>query len=153
MAPRIRPPAGFTFTLCPCRFESRWLLLISPPHFCSHYTTWGKNYPAAEKLSGGLKTMRRRNNYPWPAQVGQKFEKLIQKLSHSAKNTLFHIFIHWTKLYIIFIHRTELYSILLLWAELYPISIHCRTLPYLNTLSRTIPYVNTLSRTHPILVH
>ena len=38
-----------------------------------------------------------------------------RKLSHSAENTLFHIFIHWIELY-----------------------------HYLNTLDRTIPYLNTL---------
>ena len=25
--------------------------LVFPPYLCSHYTTWGKIYPAAEKLS------------------------------------------------------------------------------------------------------
>ena len=58
--------------------------LLPPPHFCSHYTTWGKSYPAAEKLygssifirerqrkgaagvreAGGGKIIRRRKNYP-----------------------------------------------------------------------------------------
>ena len=70
----------------------------SPPHLCSHYTTWGENYPsAALKTSGGVKIMRQRNNYHGLAWVDQKSEKKISqcpKLSHSAENTLFHIFLH-----------------------------------------------------------
>ena len=89
--------------------------LSPPPHFCSHYTTRGKvirrrkNYPAAaEKLSrGGVKIIRQRNNYPGRARVDQNSKKKISncpKLSHSAENTLFHIFIHCAELYPIFIH-------------------------------------------------
>ena len=47
-----------------------------------------------------------------------------QSLSKSAQNTLFHILIHWTKLYPILIHWAELYPILIHWTELYPILIH-----------------------------
>ena len=69
--------------------------LVSPLPTSAHTTLLGENYPAAEKLSrGGVKTIQRRNNYPGRAQVGQKFEKKVRKLSHSAKNTLFHIFLH-----------------------------------------------------------
>ena len=119
-----------------------------PPHTSAHTILLGG------KLSGGgVKTIRRRNNYPGWAQVGQKFEKNSKcpKLSHSAENTLFHIFIHWAKLYPIFIHWTELYPIFKHWIELYPILIHCRTVPYLNTLSWTISYFTTLNRTVPYL--
>ena len=45
-SPQVRVPVGD--------------LVFPPPHFCSHYTTtggkifrWRKNYPVAEKLSGG----------------------------------------------------------------------------------------------------
>ena len=49
--------------------------LPPPAHLCSHYTTWGKNYPAAEKLSAGVKINRRRHAYPGRAKVVQKCEK------------------------------------------------------------------------------
>ena len=52
--------------------------LVFFPHFCSHYTTRREIYPAAEKLSrGGVKSIRRWNNYRSRAQVGQKFEKKL----------------------------------------------------------------------------
>ena len=66
--------------------------LVSPPQSCSHYTTWGKIYPVAEKVSGGLKIMRRRNNYPGRSQVGPKIEKKSQncctvpKIPHSKSS-------------------------------------------------------------------
>ena len=59
-------------------------LLLPPPPLCSHYTTWGNIYPAAEKLTGGVKIMLRRNIYPGRARVGPKFEKKF-KNSHSAE--------------------------------------------------------------------
>ena len=58
---------------------------------------WRKKYPAAEKLSGGGKFIRRQNNYPAAGVGGPKIRKkisLCRKLSHSAENTLFHILIH-----------------------------------------------------------
>ena len=67
--------------------------LIFSPHFCSHHTTGRKvirrrreNYLAPWKLSGGVKTMQRRKNYPRRARVGQKFEKFFRRKSHSAEN-------------------------------------------------------------------
>ena len=103
------------------------LVFFDPPLLLTLYYYGGKSFPAAENLSGGGKIIRWRNNYPGRARVDQKFEKKFSKcpkLSHSAENTLFHIFIHWTELYPIFIHWTELYPILIHWAELYPILIH-----------------------------
>ena len=50
-----------------------------------------------KKLAGGVKSMRRKNNYPGWARVEQKLEKKIEeiskcrKLSDSGENTLFHI--------------------------------------------------------------
>ena len=82
--------------------------LISPPPLILTLYYLGKKYPAAEKLSSGLKFVRRRNNYPGPVQVGQKFEKKIPKLSHSAENTLF------------------------------PILIPCEAIPYPYTLPKTL---------------
>ena len=124
------------------------LVFPPPPPTSAHTILLGGKISA-----GGVKTVRRRNNYPGRAQVGQKFEKNSQcpKLLHRAETTLLHIFIHWAKLYPIFIHWTEVYPIFKHWTELYPILITCRTVPYLNTLSRTIPYLNTLSRTVPYL--
>ena len=66
-----------------------------------------------------------------------------RKLSNSAKNTLFHILIHWTELYPILIHWTELYPISKHWAELYPILIHWTEL-YPILIHWTEPYLNTL---------
>ena len=60
--------------------------LIYPPHFCSHYTTLGKNYPAAEETSVGVKINRRRHTYPGRPQVGKKFKKFSSKISHTAEN-------------------------------------------------------------------
>ena len=57
-----------------------------PPHFCSHYFIWGEKYPAAEKLSSGVKIIRRRNKYPGRARVGQRFDKKVSKKSHSDKS-------------------------------------------------------------------
>ena len=70
---------------------------LLPPHLYLHYTTWGKHYPAAEKLCGGRINIRRPNNYRWRARMGQKLEKKItqcRKLSHSGETTLFQILIH-----------------------------------------------------------
>ena len=103
--------------------------LISPPHSTSAHTIL-----LGEKLSGGVKIMLRRNNYPGRARVGQKIEKKIlqcRKLSHTAENTLFHIL------------------------------IHCETIPYPYSLPKTlslyiaenIPYLNTLPKLYPILIH
>ena len=79
----------------------------------------------AEKLSpGGVKTIRRRNNYPRRSQVGQNFEKQL-----TAPKT---------------VAQCRKYPI----PYLYTLR---QTIPYLNTLSRTIPYPNTLSRTIPYL--
>ena len=66
--------------------------LVFPP---APPPTYAHTILLGEKISsGGLKTIRRRNNYPERAPMDQKFEKKMQKLSHSAENTLFHIFIH-----------------------------------------------------------
>ena len=73
--------------------------------------------------------------------MGQQFEKKIsqcRKLSHSTKNTLFHILIHCeTILYPYTLPKTLFYYI-------------AETIPYLNTLPklypihrRNIPYLNT----------
>ena len=75
--------------------------LVSPPHLCSHYTTEGKNMRRRRKnLSAGgiIKRERQRKGAvgvreAGRAQVCLKFEKK-RKLSHSAENTLFCIFIH-----------------------------------------------------------
>ena len=84
-------------------------LVFPPPHFCSHYTT------AAEKLPcGGVKTIRRRNNYPGRAQVGRNFEKKLtvpKSVAQCRKNPI---------------------------PYLYTLS---QTIPYLYTLNRTIPYL------------
>ena len=82
--------------------------LVSPPHLSSHYSTWRKIYPAAEKLTEGVKFNRRRHNYPRRGAGGQKIFKKIRKLSRSAEITLFHIL------------------------------IHCETIPYPNTLPKTL---------------
>ena len=67
--------------------------LSPPPLLLTLYYSW-ENYPTAEKLSrGGVKIIRRRNNYPERAQV-PKNSKENRKLSQSAENTLFQIFIH-----------------------------------------------------------
>ena len=124
--------------------------LVFPPPFSDHTILLGG------KLTGGGKIIpRRHENFPAAVYIsragagGPKIRKKLTapKLSHSAKNTLFHIFIPWAKLYPIFIHWTELYPIFKPWTELYLILIPCRTVPYLNTLSWTIPYLNTSSRT------
>ena len=54
--------------------------LVFSPHFSSLYPLYyqGENYPAAENLPcGGVETIRRQNNYPGRAQVGQNFEKKL----------------------------------------------------------------------------
>ena len=61
-------------------------LVFPPPHLCSHYTTLGKIIRRRKKISGGVKIMQRRKNYPQRARVGQKPEKKIRKLSHSVEN-------------------------------------------------------------------
>ena len=110
---------------------------LPPPHFCSHYTTTG------EKNSVGGKTIRRRNNYPERRQV-PKNSKKIRKMSHSAENNLFKIFIHWTELYPIFIQWPELHPIFIQWADLYPILIHWADL---------YPILLHWAELYPILIH
>ena len=86
-----------------------------PPPTSAHTILLGENYKGAsaegsrggrerkctaggqtaEKLSrGGVKNIQRRNNYPGRAQVPENSKKKIRKLSQSAENTLFQIFIH-----------------------------------------------------------
>ena len=114
-------------------------LIFHPPHFCSHYTTWRKNYKgasaegsrgsrerkrtgwkqASEKLSAGVKTNCRRHNYSGRAPVGKKVEKNPKFVAHCRK---------------------------------YPVPYLCtliQTIPYLYTLNRTIPYLDTFRRTIP----
>ena len=66
--------------------------LVFPPPPTSAHTILLKL--SGGKLSGRVKILRRRKNYPGRARVGQKFEKKCRTVSHSAENTLFHIFIH-----------------------------------------------------------
>ena len=139
----------------------------SPPHFCSHYTTWGKLMRARQRkgaagvreAGSGLKIIQRRKNYPasgggifitggwgWAKNSKKKSKKISQcrKLSHSAENALFHIFIHWTQLYLIFLHSAELRPILKHWAEIYPILIHWAEL---------YPILIHWAKLYPILIH
>ena len=67
--------------------------LVSPSLLFTLYYL-GENYKAttaegSRRRTGG----RRRKNYPRRAQVPKNYKK-IRKMSHSAENTLFHIFIH-----------------------------------------------------------
>ena len=118
------------------------LLLPRPPPLMLTLYYLGKNYPAAKKISrGGVKFIRRRNNYPGRKQVPKNSRK-IRKLSHSADKSLFHYFCTLSRTipYLYTMNRTIPY-----------LSTLNRTIPYLKTLSRIIPYVNTLSRTIPYL--
>ena len=47
-----------------------------------------KNSPAAEKLSGGLKMIGRRNIYPGRAQVGQNLEKNSKIVAQCRKQPI-----------------------------------------------------------------
>ena len=54
-------------------------------------------YPATEKLSrGGVKTIRRRNNYPRRAQVGQNFKKklTVPKTVAQCRKVPFSLFVY-----------------------------------------------------------
>ena len=110
---------------------------------------WGKNFKgaagvrqAAEKLSrGGVKTIRRRNNYPGRAEVPKNSKKNPKIVAQYRKYPIPYVYtLSRTIPYLYTLNRTIAY--------LYTLS---RTIPYLNTLSRTIPYLNTLSRTIPYL--
>ena len=85
-----------------------------PPPTYAHSILLGENYPEAEKVSrGGVKTIRRQNNYPGRTQVGRKFEKLrVPKTVAQCRK----------------------YPI----PYLYTLS---QTIPYLYKLNRTIPYL------------
>ena len=85
---------------------------------------------AARKLSrGGVKIIRRRNNYPGRAQVSKNSQKNPKIVAECRKYPIPNLYT---------LNRTIPY--------LYALN---RTIPYLNTLSRTIPYLNTLSRIIP----
>ena len=138
------------------------LFFPPPPHFCSHYITWGKiirerQRKGAKAVRSSVKFKRRRQNYPGREQVGKKFEKKIpqcRKLSHSAEKILFHIFIHWAKLYTIFIHWTELYPIFIPWTELYPILKHLAELyPILKHWAELSPILIHWAELYPMLIH
>ena len=138
-------------------------ILLGLKDYLGH-TTWVSGRQVAEKISSSVKIMRQRNKYPGRARVDQKFGKKIRKMSHSAENTLFNIFIHWaelypiyinwTELYPIFIHWTDLYPILIHWAELYPIFIHWTEL-YLIFIHWTelYPILIDWAELYPILLH
>ena len=83
------------------------------------------------KLSGGVKTIRRRNNYPGRAQVPKNSKKNPKFVAQCRKYPIPYLYT---------LSRTIRY--------LYTLN---RTIPYLYTLNRTIPYLNTLSRTIPCL--
>ena len=152
--PRIRPPARFIFHSV--RADSNptdWSSSSPPPpHFCSHYNTWGKNYKrasvegsrggrerkytagrqAGEKLSrGGVKIIRRRSNYPGRAQVPKNSKKNPKIVAQCQKYPIPNLYT---------LNRTIPY--------LYTLN---RTIPFLYTSNRTIPYLNILSRTIPYL--
>ena len=95
-----------------------------PPHLCSQYTTWGKNYPVAEKLSNYAAV-----ELSGAGAGGPKIQKnlsaencrTLPKIPYSIpRRILIHdtIFIHCRPILI----RTYL-NIL---PKLYPILIHCR---------------------------
>ena len=113
-------------------------LVFPTPHptpTYAHTILLGENYPAAEKVSrGGVKTIRRRNNYPGRMQVGRKFEKKLRVAKTVAQCRKYPI------PYLYTLSQTIPY-----------VNTLSRTIPYLNTLNRTIPYLNTLSRTIPYL--
>ena len=152
--------------------------LSAPPPTYAHTILLGGNYKGAsaegsrggrerrctagrqtaEKLSrGGVKIIRRRINYPGRARVDQNSKKKISKclkLSHSAENTLFHIFIHWAELYPIFIHWTKLYPIFIHWTDLYPILIHWTKLyPMLIHWAELYPILIHWAELYPIFIH
>ena len=94
-----------------------------------------KNYAAAEYLSGGGMLMRGARG--WLKNSRKKISQ-CRKLSHSAKNILFHI------------HCETI---------LYPCTLHYLIIlpPYPLTnlswnIAKTIPYLNTLPKLYPILI-
>ena len=121
---------------------------VFPPPTSAHTILLGG------KLSrGGVKTIRRRNNYPGRARVGQKFEKNRKIVSQCRKYPIPNLYtLNRITPYLYTLNRTipSLYTLTRTTPYLNTLS---RFLPYVNALSRTIPYLNTLSRTHPILIH
>ena len=105
------------------------------------YYNGGKIFPVAEKLSGGEKSIRRRNNYPERAQVPKNPKKNPKIVAQCRKYPTPNLkTLSQTIPYLNTLSRTIPY-----------LNTLNRTIPYLNTLSRTIPYLNTLSRTIPYL--
>ena len=95
-----------------------------------------------KKLSrGGVKIIRRRNNYPGRAQVPKNLKKNPKIVAQRRKYPILYLYtLSGTIPYLYTLNRTIPY-----------LKTLSRTIPYLNTLSRTIPYLNTLSRTIPYL--
>ena len=140
--------------------------LVFPPPTSAHTILLGGNYKGAsaegsrgnrerkctagrqtaEKLSrGGVKIIRRRNNYPGRARVDQNSKKKNLKVPKTVaqcrKYPIPYLYtLSRTIPYLYTLNRTVPY--------LYTLN---RLIPYLNTLNRIIPYVNTLSRTIPYL--
>ena len=127
-----------------------------------------------EKLSGGVKIMRRQNTYPAVGADGQKLEKqdfrekltVLQIVAQCRKTT--HSTQHYLntlpKTYPTLMHLSAPITYLNTWGSSTPLAVlfacilvqfffkivaQCRKypIPYLNTLNRTVPYLNTLSRT------
>ena len=106
------------------------LVLLSPPHLCSHYTTWGKI------SGGGVKIMRRQNIYKEAVGVRE-----VGGGRGWAKRSK-----------LIFLKNFTVPKIVAKCRK-YPI-------PYLNTLRdllcskpNAIVYVNTLPKLYSILIH
>ena len=113
---------------------------LPPPHFCSHYTVWGKNYKGAS--ADGT---RRPKNYAAAQKLSragagsQKFEKKTKIVAQCRNFPIPYLYtLSRTIPFPYTLNRTIPY--------LYTLN---RTIPYLNSLNRTIPYRNTLSRTIP----
>ena len=107
------------------------------------------NIRTRNKISAGVPNIRARINYPRGRGCRKKFlnffEKIWQKLSHSAENTLFHILIHALHTSIHWLHiLIHALTILIHW-----LGFRVST-PYLNTC-----YLWLGSRLHalPILIH
>ena len=113
-----------------------------PPTLCSHYTTWGKITKRRRKIIrerqrkwavgvrevGGVKYIRRHNNFPVAGAGGTK----TRKKSHSAENCCT-------------VPKTP-YPIARRTLIHYTILIHCRPI-----LKRT--YLNSWPKLRPILIH
>ena len=110
---------------------------LTGPHLPpTPYYYWGKNFPVAEKLSGGAIIIPSGRRCP---KIRKKNPKIVAQCRKYPIPNLYTL------------NRTipYLYTLNRLIPYLNTLN---RTIPYLNTLSRTIAYLNTLNRTIPYFI-